>query len=562
MRTLFFGLVCLGVAACAEDHAEAPLPVIDESDKATIFTGGLIHTGMAEAPAADLVKVDAEGRIEAVLSGPAAETALAEAEDDHARIVDLQGAVMFPGFVDSHAHLLGIGQRELTFDLSGVESLAALKARIAEEIAELAPGEVLYGRGWIETGWPERRMPSIADLDPVSPDNPVILTRADGYALIANSAALAAGGIDFNTLDPRGGFIERGDDGQATGMLINNAMAPVMALVPPPDEDDIIKALATGAEVYARRGWSGIHNMDVDPAHAPLMERLDIEGRMPLRLHNAFAPDGFELVARRRHETDTIQNRAIEIELDGALGSRGAHLIEPYADRPETNGLALLEDGPLLEQMNLAAEEGVQLAIHAIGDLANKRAIDFIETNFPTTAQAMRWRIEHAQILQPDDIPRLAELQLVASMQPSQAISDLFFAPDRLGPERLEGAYAWKSLLEAGAIIAGGSGAPVEVGSPLIGFYAAIARRSLDGYQDENWRPEEAVSREQALKMFTLWPAYASFQEDDLGVIAPGKLADFSVFDRDLMTIPAEDILKAQAVMTVVNGEIVFSRGE
>ncbi len=560
MRALLATLILFTITAC-EDPAGTPppLPVIDDADKATVFIGGTIYTGRPEAPTADFVKVDAEGRIENVISGAdAAEAALAHARENYANIIDLEGAVMFPGFVDAHAHLLGIGQRELRMDLSSVLSIDDLTTRIASELEDKEPGEVLFGTGWIETGWPERRMPSIEDLDPVSPDNPVILVRADGHALVANSAALEDAGIGFNTVDPQGGQIERSDDGQATGMLIDNAMTRVLALVSQPTEADIITALATGADVYARRGWTGLHNMSVDPEHAPLLERLYVEGRMPVRLHNAYDPSGFELVSRRRHETETIQNRSIKIYMDGALGSRGAQLVEPYADRPETSGLSLLEDDALLDQMNRAAEENVQLAIHAIGDLANKRVLDMIETQYPTTASALRWRIEHAQIIQPDDIARVAELQLIASMQPSHAIGDLFFAPDRLGPDRLDGAYAWNSLIEAGAIIAGGSDAPVEVGSPQIEFYAAVARRGLNGFQDEAWRPGEAVSRENALKMFTIWPAFASFQEEDLGTIAPGKLGDFTVFDRDLMTIPAEEILEARAVMTIVAGDIVF----
>jgi predicted amidohydrolase YtcJ len=242
--------------------------------------------------------------------------------------------------------------------------------------------------------------------------------------------------------------------------------------------------------------------------------------------------------------------------MDGALGSRGAQLLAPYADRPESTGLSLLDDDRLAELMARAKAANVQLAIHAIGDLANRRILEAYETGGYGAAE--RWRIEHAQVLAPEDIGRVAKSGLIPSMQPSHAIGDLFFAPARLGMDRLRGAYAWASLIRAGSIIAGGSDAPVEVGSPLIEFYAAVARKDLSGFSGEGWHPEEALSRQQALMLFTYWPAYAAFQEEDLGTIEPGKIADFTVFDRDLMTVPEGEILKARAVMTVIGGEIVW----
>ena len=311
--------------------------------------------------------------------------------------------------------------------------------------------------------------------------------------------------------------------------------------------------------------------MSVNPRDAAILERLDLEGRMPLRLHNAYDQEGFEIAETRAHETDTITNRSIKLYMDGALGSRGALLIEPYSDRPETRGLSLLDADELGRLMRRAELGNVQLAIHAIGDLANRLILDqyWIEqTAEPQPDQAAmdytnnRWRIEQTQILHPDDIARVGTLGLIASMQPSHAIGDLKFAPARLGPNRLYGAYAWQSLLATGAIIVGGSDAPVEIGSPQIEFYAAVARKDLEGFSNNDWYPSEALTREQALTLFTSAPAYAGFMEDDLGKIEVGKLADFTVFDRDLMTIPEAEILDAETVMTVVHGEIVYSAAE
>lgn len=553
MRVSIIAAAGLFLAACrgveTPETAEAD-PSVQTKPSLTIYTGGTIYTGIG-SETVDAVTVDEAGRIIAT-SPPTSQ----DWDESEVQLIDLDGAVMFPGFTDGHAHLLGIGQREITLSLEGTASIAELVTRIEAELQSLPAGQVLGGRGWIETGWPEGRMPSAADLDAVSPDNPVILTRADGHALVANSAALTAAGVNDDTADVNGGKIERDADGKATGILIDNAMGQILTLIATPTEQDIIRAYVVGSSAYSARGWTGVHNMSVNPAHAAVLERLDLEGRMPLRLHNAYDQEGFDIAANRQHETETITNRSVKLYMDGALGSRGALLIEPYSDRPATSGLSLMEPQLLADLMARAASNNVQLAIHAIGDLANRRILESFEAG--DFADDMRWRIEHTQILHPDDIGRVGTLGLIASMQPSHAIGDLKFAPDRLGPNRLYGAYAWRSLLQTDAIIVGGSDAPVEVGSPQIEFYAAVARKDLDGFSTDDWFPQEALSREQALTLFTSAPAYAGFLEEDLGTIEVGKFADFTVFDRDLMTIPEAEILDARTVMTVVHGEIVF----
>ncbi len=562
MRLIFAALLAAALAACqaAQDDADTSAAG-GPAGELTVFTGGTIYTGIGDETV-EAVTVDSTGRIVA-LSPPTSR----DWSEDEVTLVDLDGGVMFPGFVDGHAHLLGIGQRELTLNLEGTASIAELVTRIESELQGVPSGQVLFGRGWIETGWPEGRMPSASDLDEVSPDNPVILTRADGHALVANSAALAAAGVTDETPDIEGGKIERDADGRATGILIDFAMGQVLALISEPSEQDIIRAYVVGSENYAARGWTGVHNMSVNPNDASRLERLDLEGRLPLRIHNAFDQAGFEIAAGRQHETDTITNRAVKLYMDGALGSRGALLIEPYSDRPDTSGLSLMNPEALAALMARAEESDVQLAIHAIGDLANRQILDEFE-HLASLSQVIaspdytdnRWRIEHTQILHPDDIARVGQLGLIASMQPSHAIGDLKFAPGRLGKGRLYGAYAWQSLLDTGALIVGGSDAPVEVGTPQIEFYAAVARKDLEGFSNEDWYPEEALSRGQALTLFTAAPAYAAFMEDDLGTIETGKIADFTVFDRDIMTVSEAEILQAETVMTVVHGEIVYAR--
>ena len=554
IRFLSLLTFCLA-AACG---ADAPRNAAGEDVVLTIYTGGVIYTGVDDAPTAEAVAVLENGGVTAV----GARAPLEDIGGRHAVIVDLQGAVMYPGFVDAHAHLLGVGMRELILNLEGINSIAALVAVVAAAVEDARDGAVVYGRGWIETGWPEGRMPNRTDLDAVSPDQPVILFRADGHAAVVNTAALEAAGVDDATPDPAGGRIERDGAGRATGLLIDNAMGLVRPLLAAPSAEKKREAYAKASDVYTAYGWTGMHNMSVDPADLPMMETLADEGALALRVYNSVNTPGLDALERngpRANADGRIVTRAMKLYVDGALGSRGAALSAPYTDQLNTRGLLLMEKGEALALFQRAINAGVQVNTHAIGDRGNKLVLNWYEEIFKANpgADDLRWRIEHAQILHTEDIPRFAELGVIPSMQPSHAIGDLFFAPARLGPDRLDGAYAWRALIDAGAVIAGGSDAPVERGDPMIEFYAAVARRGLDGTQTEDWRPDQATTRAEALKMFTLWPAYAAFQEDRLGTIEAGKRADFTVLSADIMQIPAEEILNVQAVMTVVDGKIV-----
>jgi len=545
--------------ACSGEQ-DTPSPSHSADAHVAIFTGGVIYTGMETAPTAEAVAVS-----DGVIAAVGARNLVQASAGENVEIIDLEGAAMYPGFVDSHVHLLAIGLRELELNLEGVASIEELVSIVRARVDVAGEDELVYGRGWIETGWPEGRMPNRDDLDPVSGATPVVLGRADGHAMVVNSAALAAAGINEETPDPGGGKIERDEADRATGVLIDNAMALVDGLLAAPSEDKKRQAYGEASNVYAGYGWTGVHNMSVAAENIPLMEAYSNDGLLDLRVYNAVEPEDLDWLIKsghRQNENGRVITRAVKLYIDGALGSRGALLSEPYSDRPETSGLMLMQKDYALDHYNRALAAGVQVATHAIGDLGNKTLLDWYEDVFAANPNAtdLRWRDEHAQILHTQDIPRFAELGVIPSMQPSHAIGDMFFAPDRLGPDRLDGAYAWRSLIDAGAIIAGGSDAPVERGDPRIEFYAAVARRGLNGYQDENWRPDQAATREDALKMFTIWPAYAAFQEDALGTIEPGKRADFTVFSKDIMTVPAEEILSVETVMTVVDGEIVYKR--
>ena len=480
-----------------------------------------------------------------------------------AREIDLKGAAAYPGFVDAHAHLSGIGFREMTLNLEGVASVEELVARLKAWNAAHPGQDVLSGRGWIETHWPEKRFPTRADLDRAVSDRPVVLTRADGHALVANSAMLALAGVTGATAAPEGGQILKEPDGAPSGMLIDNAMALVRAKVPPPSAQARAEAVRRGAEVYAARGWTGLHNMGASREEVAVEDALARQGKLPIRIENYMSlAEGGEVLAKgpSRDAAGLVGVRGVKMYMDGALGSRGAALLAPYADA-EGTGLIVTPPQTIAQALERAKSSGAQIAIHAIGDRGNRLVLDAYQQAFaadPGALKAARWRVEHAQILSPEDLPRFSQLGVIASMQPSHAIGDLYFAPARLGPERLKGAYAWESLLKTGAAVAGGSDAPVEKGDPLVEFYAAAYRHDLAGKSGADWHPEEAVSRGEALAMLTSGPAFAVSREEELGKLAVGRPADISVFSVDLMTAPFDQIARAHAVMTIVAGKVVY----
>ncbi len=546
-RLLLASFIALALTAC---NAKQPAD--------TLYSGGTVHTGLDNEPTVEAVVVT-EGRI--VFAGSAKDASHYKA----AHSIDLGGAHMFPGFTDAHVHLYGVGRRETTLNLEGTPSLEALVQRLEKE-AEAQPTGVITGRGWIETGWVEGRFPNRFDLERAAPGRVVILGRSDGHALVASSKALEASGIGPDTPEVDGGRIERDEEGMPTGMLVDNAMALVADLAADLKGEARRPALVMGAKVLNAYGWTGVHNMSVSTDDMQLLENMADKGEMPLRVYNAIEESDIRLLAQgpRRAGDDRVITRAVKVYTDGALGSRGAAMLAPYNDAPDTSGLMLRGAEESRTLFARALRDGVQICMHAIGDRANRETLDWMQSAFedvPADERRIadpRWRIEHAQMLDPTDIPRFAALGVIPSMQPSHAIGDLHFARARVGKRRLNGAYAWNTLIKAGSIIPGGSDAPVERGDPRIEFYAAVSRHDLKGYQGKDWHKEEAVDRVTALKMFTQWPAYASFREDELGTIEPGKRADFTVFADDIMTIPEMDILATKVMMTVVDGEAVF----
>ncbi|MBX3478978.1 MAG: amidohydrolase [Caulobacter sp.] len=478
--------------------------------------------------------------------------------------IDLKGAAAYPGFVDSHVHLTGVGLREMTLNLDQVGSVEAFKQAVKawdEAHPDTAP---LVGRGWIETHWPEARFPTRQDLDAVVPDRPVVLSRADGHASVLNSAALKLAGITRETPNPPGGRIERDADGEATGMLIDGAQDLIYPKLPPLDPARHREALEKAVSLYASRGWTGVANMSTSAADVEVLFALAAEGRLPITVDVFMTPeDSAEVLKRGPYSDPTgrVRVRGVKLYMDGALGSRGALLLAPYSDQPSGSGLQIAVHDETIDMLRQALKVRADVAFHAIGDKGNRQVLDWYQEvlkSDPEAAGAVHWRIEHSQIVNPADIPRFARLGVVASMQPSHAIGDFYFAPARLGESRLNGAYAWRSLTDAGALVIGGTDAPVEVGDPRIEYYAAVARKDLKGQSAADWHPEEALSRVQALDLFTLNPARADHRPQGWGLLTVGSPANITVFSRDILSVPAADILTARPVLTVVGGKVVF----
>lgn len=534
-----------------------------------VFKNGNIYTVNPAHPRAEAIAVKGD-RIVFVGSN----AAVRAYETKGTRVIDLHGNTVVPGLTDSHYHLAGVGAREINLNLEGTQSLGEFLAKVKERVDQAKPDEWITGRGWIETFWKPPVFPTRQDLDRISPRNPVYLTRADGHAGIANSVALKIAGIDRNTPNPFGGEIMKDkESGEPNGMLLDRAQGLVARHIPGGDGEQSERAILLGIKRSVELGWCQIQNAGSPFGEVDLLKRLYAEGKIKLRIYEAIRGPGADAqrLIREGGMIGAFDNhltvRHIKITIDGALGSKGAALLEPYADH-DTAGFLTQKEEDLAPLFKAALQNGIQIETHAIGDRANRVVLDLYEKAFkevPASERKVRdprWRVEHAQILHPSDIPRFAKLGVIPSMQPSHAIGDLHFAPSRLGMKRLEGAYAWQSLIKSGAIIAGGSDAPVERGEPMIEFYAAVARQDQRGFSGEGWHPEQAVSREQALKMFTTWAAFAAFEEKLRGSIEPGKLADLTVLSSDIMKIPEPEILKTRCVMTVIGGEIVFESGK
>jgi len=481
--------------------------------------------------------------------------------------IDLGGRAVLPGLVDAHGHLMYLARARLTLDAGGARSEEAIARMVAEAASRARPADWLGGRGWDQNLWPGRQFPTKASLDRVAPRNPVALVRVDGHATWCNSPALQSAAITRDTPNPTGGIVVKDAHGEPTGLLIDTAQRLLQRVEPPPSEERFDEAVREAIAQCLAAGLTGIHEMGATLFALASYRRLIERGLFPFRNYAAVAGRSEETWAHYRERGPEVIGdrqvvvRALKLLSDGALGSRGAALHSPYCDDPDNRGLLLIPPEELARLTREAVERGFQVCVHAIGDRANTLTLDTYEQVLGARPEAreLRLRVEHAQILAESDIPRFRALGVLPSMQATHCTSDMEWAIERLGPERLRGAYAWRTLLGTGVTIAGGSDFPVESPNPFHGIYAAVARRPLSG-EDRGWQPEQRMTREEAVRSFTTWNAYASHQEDDLGALQRGKRADLIVCSDDVFTCPEDRIKDIVPSLTMVGGQIAFTR--
>ena len=531
----------------------------------TVLTAATIRTMDPARPVAGAMAFDDAGAILAV-----GEAGALHARWPDATRLDLGSATVIPGLIDAHGHVAGLGLSRMRVELEGTRDKAEVLARLRAFSDSLQPGDWLLGRGWDQNDWPEQVFPTAADLDAAFPDRPVWLERIDGHAGWANSAALRATGQDLDAggtrgdWHPAGGRIVRDAQGRATGVLVDGAMALVDGVLPAMDVASVERALSSGMQEAVRHGLTGVHDAGVSLLQMQAYRNLADRGEMPLRIH-AMADGDSEALAwlcregAYRHAGGRLQMRAVKLYVDGALGSRGAALLEDYSDDPGNRGLVLMSPDQLGEAVAKARDCGIQVATHAIGDRGNRLVLDAYEAAL-AGHPGLRWRIEHAQVLAPEDLPRLAGLGVIASMQPTHATSDMPWARERLGPDRIHGAYAWRSLRDSGARLALGSDFPVESIDPRLGLYAAATRTDAAGEPIGGWLPGEVLTPFEALRGFTRDAAWAGFAEAETGTLAEGLRADFVVVAEDPLAIPATGLDDLTVLSTWVDGRAAYTR--
>jgi len=528
------------------------------TESALLLTGATVYTSWDAAPRRSAV-LAVDGKIAFV--GDEAE-ALKKAPG--AKVLELPGAIVYPGLVDAHAHVPGLGMSKEILDLRGlrkVEILAAVKAAAMRT----PEGEWIRGRSWDQNLWPVKAFPTAAEIDAVAPKHPVVLTRVDGHALWVNGFAMTRAGVTAATVDPDGGRIVRAAGGAPAGIFIDNAQALIVKAIGEPGPAARRHYLAVGMRAAAESGLTGVGDASgFDRSGLEVLRAMAREKALPIRIYATVGAETKEfasILSEGPIADGRLTVRAVKMYADGALGSRGAALLADYSDDPGNRGLLVTPPGKMDEVALACARAGWQLWVHAIGDRGNRLALDAYERALSSARpKDARFRIEHAQVVALDDIPRFARLGVIASMQPTHATSDMPWAEARVGPERIRGAYAWRRFLAAGVRLAGGSDFPVERESPLLGLYAAITRQSLEGKPPGGWYPDQKLTRREALKLFTEDAAYAEFAESRRGRIAPGFDADLTVLDRDIVSdaLPPPEIPRAKVVATIVGGEVVF----
>jgi len=524
-----------------------------------LLTNGRIHTMDAASSVVDTLVIR-DGRV--AFAGRRGDINPAARES----VMDLGGRTVLPGLVDGHGHLMLLARARLELDLAAARSEHEIAEMVGRASARLRPGEWISGRGWDQTRWPGQGFPTRVSLDRAAPGHPVALVRVDGHATWASGAALERAGITRHSGDPSGGRIAKDERGEPTGLLIDLAQDLIRSLVPPPSEERFDEAVQAVIAECLAKGLTGAHEPGLDLGAVASYTRLIGRGRFPFRVFAALSGKKAWGQYRERGAPESIGDRrltvgAIKLWLDGALGSRGAALHAPYCDDPANTGLVLVPPDEVERLTREATSRGFHVWVHAIGDRANTLVLDVFERVLAGGGPPPRLRVEHAQILAPADIPRFARLGVVPSMQPTHCTSDMRWAGERLGPERLAGAYAWRSVLDSGAYIAGGSDFPVEDANPFHGLHAAVTRRPREG-ADPRWQPAQRMTREEAVRSFTIWNACSIGREADQGSLEPGKRADLIALSDDVFTCGEEQIAGLAPVLTMVDGVVAYATAQ
>ncbi len=520
--------------------------------------------------------LDAKGelqRFEAmhVVDGKVFATGSARALAPRARdavVLDGEGKTLLPGLIDAHGHIMGLGAMQRSINLTDTKTLEEAFAQIAAYAERNPQAKWLLGGGWNQVIWKLGRFPNAKELDGAVASRPAWLERIDGHAGWANAEAMKRAGISAATLDPDGGRIERDEKGNPTGIFVDAAMALISKHIPPPDEAESMEMLDAALKTLASVGLTSVHDAGVDAATIGLYRHYAVSGKLTTRIYAMVAGTGadFDTVSRfgpvLGYGNDWLTVRSVKLMIDGALGSRGAALIEPYSDAPDQRGLMMASVQELADAMLKAFALGYQVNIHAIGDAGNRAALDAFSLAYANKrvvgGRDRRNRIEHAQVVALEDIPRFLPLNLIASMQPTHATSDMNMAEDRVGAERIKGAYAWQAFLKQGTVLAAGSDFPVESPNPFYGLHAAVTRQDHHNQPAEGWYPQQRLTLEQALRAFTLDAAYAAHQEHALGTLEKGKWADFILIDRDIFATPVETLWQTQVLKTFAAGVQVY----
>ena len=556
MKRFLIVVAALSLLACAPAEEPAHL----------VLMGGRIVTMDSENPEAEALAARG-GELVAVGS----EKAIGKFIGPDTEVIDLGGALAVPGLIDAHAHFLSVGRAKMQLDLRSVADFDEIVAIVEEAVAAVEPGQWILGRGWHQEKWSRAPEPNVSGLpyhdalSAVSPDNPVMLTHASGHATMVNGLALELAGIDNRTPDPPGGEIVRDARGRAIGVLRETAEDLVAAKLDREWDEATVRRMVelAGAQCLAD-GITSFQDAGSSFRQVELLERMAETGELPIRLWVMLAEDNEALAERlpgyrvHREGGAFLTVGGIKRWIDGALGSHGAWMLEPYSDLPESTGLNIVTPDELHESARLAAEHQLQLCSHAIGDRANRVTLDVYEEALATVPDGRdrRWRVEHAQHLAPEDITRFGELGVIAAMQPIHCTSDGPWVALRLGEERAEnGAYVWRSLLDSGAVIASGTDAPVEAVDPIASYHAAVTRQLPDG---TFFYPGQVMTREEALRARTLDAAYAAFEEDIKGSLETGKLADVTVLSKDILTVPDDEILDTRVLYTIIGGEVQY----